>query len=250
MNKPLLRATSLSKNYKMGRADVHVLCDATLTAEAGEFVAITGASGSGKSTLMHILGALDRPDSGDVQFKGESVFQMGASQRRRYCNLDVGFVFQFYHLLPELTALENVLISRMVTHTAGQWLGTRREAKRAAAEIIDRVGLSHRLTHRPRELSGGERQRIAIARALANNPALLLADEPTGNLDAAIGSEILDLLGGLNEQGQTIVMVTHDPKVASRAHRRTQLEDGAILEGPTGTVQRPQTQSAAEELAS
>ncbi|MGB0715008.1 MAG: ABC transporter ATP-binding protein [Phycisphaerae bacterium] len=236
MNKSILEANDLHKRYRMGREDVHVLKAASLTALPGEFVAITGASGSGKSTLLHLLGALDVPDRGTIVFQGEELFSMSAARRRIYCNRDVGFVFQFYHLLPELTALENVLIARMISCGGWQWLTDRAAARRDAEAMIERVGLSHRKQHLPKELSGGERQRVAIARALVNRPALLLADEPTGNLDSKIGAEILSLLDGFNDDGQTIVMVTHDPRVASRAHRRTHLVDGAIREEPAEVI--------------
>ena len=232
MNDPILRATELHKRYRMGREDVHVLTNADLEADAGEFVAITGSSGSGKSTLLHLLGALDVPDKGTIHFKGQNLFAMSGGRRREYCNKDVGFVFQFYHLLPELTALENILIARMISHGFWDWSQARRQARQDAEQMIERIGLSHRKKHLPKELSGGERQRVAIARALINSPALLLADEPTGNLDSKMGAEILDLLCGFNEDGQTIIMVTHDPRVASRAHRRTHLIDGAIREEP------------------
>ena len=230
MSKILLRAKGLHKTYSMGKNQVRVLRGASIEARRGEFIAIAGASGSGKSTLLHILGALDTPDRGTVEFDGIDLFAWGALDRQTYCNQDVGFIFQFYHLLPELNALENVLISRLVAHSAWSWLGARRQARRDAEEILERVGLSDRTKHRPSELSGGERQRVAIARALINDPALLLADEPTGNLDAVIGGEIMALLTELNAGGQTIIMVTHDPFVASRAHRRVELKDGVMRE--------------------
>lgn len=197
-----------------------------------EFVAISGASGCGKSTLLHILGALDTPDSGRVTFQGQDIFASAHARRREYTNRQVGFVFQFYHLLPELTALENVMLPRLVMHGAMAWRSARRDARRESAELLERVGLLDRAQHRPKELSGGERQRVAIARALINRPALLLADEPTGNLDESIGREILTLLMEFSGAGQTIVMVTHDPKVASRAHRRLVLTEGALREQP------------------
>jgi ABC-type lipoprotein export system ATPase subunit len=225
----------------MGRVKVRVLRGASLAAEKGEFLAVMGASGSGRSTLLHLLGALDIPDRGTVEFGGRSLFELGPAERERYRNRDVGFVFQFYHLLPELNVLENVLITRLITHSAWSWQSTRRRARRDVEEILERVGLGDRVKHRPSELSGGERQRVAIARALVNQPALLLADEPTGNLDETIGADILGLLGELNEAGQTIVMVTHDARVASRAHRRVELGDGVVREpggkggkGPSG----------------
>ncbi|MGD2110218.1 MAG: ABC transporter ATP-binding protein [Phycisphaerae bacterium] len=229
-NASLISARGLHKSYMMGRSPVRVLRGASLAATEGEFLAIMGASGSGKSTLLHILGALDLPDKGSVSFRGKDVFAMPAAARRALRCREIGFVFQFYHLLPECTVLENVLMPMMISQTAWRWLSSRRRARNETLELLNRVGLADRARHRPNELSGGERQRVAIARALANRPSLLLADEPTGNLDAAIGSDILDLLAELNQAGQTIIMVTHDPQVASRAHRCVTLGDGIIRE--------------------
>ncbi|UCF34520.1 MAG: ABC transporter ATP-binding protein [Phycisphaerales bacterium] len=228
MNKTILRARNLFKAYHMGKAVVRVLRGASLHAERGEFLVVMGASGSGKSTLLHLLGALDVPDKGSVEFCDRDLFLNGAAARSRYRNHEVGFVFQFYHLLPELSVLANVALPRLVTHGVIQWFAARREARDQAKAIIERVGLTKRIRHRPNELSGGELQRVAIARALINKPSLLLADEPTGNLDAASGKEILELLEELNRDGQTIIMVTHDAQVAARAHRRVQLEEGRI----------------------
>ena len=226
----MLRAKSIYKSYGMGRTEVKVLRGASLQAQRGEFLVVMGASGSGKSTLLHILGGLDAPDRGTVEFDTKDIFALSADARGHYRNRHVGFVFQFYHLLPELTVLENVMISRLVAHSAWGWVSGRRQARRDALGILKRVGLSDRARHRPRELSGGEMQRAAIGRALMNRPLLLLADEPTGNLDAAAGVGILRLLAELNAAGQTVVMVTHDPKVASQAHRRVVLADGVIRE--------------------
>ncbi len=230
MSKPILHAKGLHKSYVLGRVPLRVLRGVSLEMRRGEFLVIQGSSGSGKSTLLHLLGALDIPDRGSVEFRGQSLFTASNRVRAAYRNRDVGFVFQFYHLLPELNVLENVVIPCLVGLTFWQWQAYKREARRTAEEILDRMGLEDRLKHRPGELSGGERQRVAIARALVNRPALLLADEPTGNLDTAIGGEILDLLAELNEAGQTIVMVTHDEAVASRAHRRVHLSEGVIRE--------------------
>ena len=226
----MLRARGLHKSYMMGRTPLRVLKGASLEAAKGEYVVITGASGSGKSTLLHLLGALDIPDRGTVEFNGRNLFEMSDAVRRAYRNRDVGFIFQFYHALPECSVLENVLMPRLVGHSFWAWRSAKRKARRDAEEILGRVGLTQRATSRPSELSGGERQRVAIARALINRPALLLADEPTGNLDEAIGTEILKLLAELNDAGQTIVMVTHDAKVASYAHRRVRLSEGVIRE--------------------
>ena len=226
----LLRARNIFKSYTMGRTEIPVLRDASLSADEGEFLVILGASGSGKSTLLHILGALDLPDRGTVEFGGECVTSLPSARRNHYRNQKIGFVFQFYHLLPEFTVLENVLMPRLILHSVMSWMTARRKARRDAQELLERVGLADRASHRPRELSGGERQRVAIARALVNRPAILLADEPTGNLDAKIGDDILRLLVSFSDAGQTIVMVTHDSQLASRAHRRLQLKNGALCE--------------------
>jgi len=245
----MLQAQNIHKSYRLGASDVHVLRGASLTAERGEFLVIMGASGSGKSTLLHILGALDVPDRGWVEFGGRRLFDIPIAARENYRNREIGFVFQFYHLLPELNVLENVLLPRLVMHSLWSWGGHRRTARRDAAAILERVGLLQRIRHRPKELSGGERQRVAIARALINSPSLLLADEPTGNLDASMGAGILDLLTELNEDGQTVVLVTHDPAVACRAHRSVRLEDGRIVKDDTATATDPPVASSAREVS-
>jgi len=222
----------------MGRDLVRVLRGASLEVEPGEFLVVRGSSGSGKSTLLHLLGALDIPDRGTVEFHSENIFAWPDSARRSFRNAKVGFVFQFYHLFPELNVLENVIAARMVGLSWWQWRTGKSEATRDAHALLDRMGLGQRLKHRPSELSGGERQRVAIARALLNRPTLLLADEPTGNLDERIGSEILGLLVEFNKAGQTMIMVTHDSKVASNAHRCVQLGEGVIREGSTSTPVR------------
>ena len=228
MSSMILHAAGVHKTYLLGRDEVHVLRGASISVHQGEFVAIMGASGSGKSTLLHLLGALDIPDRGTVTFEGRNVFGGSASERDHYRNIHFGFVFQFYHLLPELNTLENVLLPAMVRFGMLEWLQERAQLNARAAKVLEQMGLKDRLRHRPNELSGGERQRVAIARALMNEPQVLLADEPTGNLDAKTGEGILGLLKALNEKGQTIVMVTHDPKVASAAHRTVTLVDGRI----------------------
>lgn len=238
MRDSILRARNLHKTYRMGRADVRVLRGASLSVAEGEFLVVMGASGSGKSTMLHLLGALDVPDQGNVEFRKTDLFTAAPAVRRSYRNRDVGFVFQFYHLLPELTVAENVAVPRLVGASLWQCLGTRRAAMKDAAALLERVGLQDRVKHRPNELSGGERQRVAIARALINRPALLLADEPTGNLDEATGTGILKLLAEFSDSGQTIIMVTHDAKVASRAHRRVQLSEGVIKEATGAEVAR------------
>ncbi len=289
----LLEAVNLHKTYCMGRVDVPVLKGASLEVQRGEWVAILGASGSGKSTLLHLLGDLDHPDrdEGTVKFAGKDITAMSQGARNVYRNRSIGFVFQFYHLLPELNVLENTMISALVKHSlkprlywigisvfaamlgvlamlalvwrTGEWspmwkpaviagvgalagllvlLPLWMEARSMAARIspsrgalrnraeqlLCSFGLGHRLRHRPRELSGGERQRVAIARALMNEPEVLLADEPTGNLDEETGSEILDLIAEQHRSGLTIVMVTHDINVAQRADRIVKLHAGRV----------------------
>ncbi|MBL8991468.1 MAG: ABC transporter ATP-binding protein [Phycisphaerae bacterium] len=228
----LLSATNLHKTYRLGRVDVPVLRGVSLDVRAGEFVAIVGASGSGKSTLLHLLGGLDRPDrgsGGDVTFDGRSLGSLSAAGIDRYRSRSVGFVFQFYHLLPELTVLQNVAIAAMIRLGRLGYLRQRADVTARAEDLLGRVGLSHRLRHRPAELSGGERQRVAIARALMNDPPLLLADEPTGNLDRASGLGILEaLVTQRGQTGRTIVLVTHDGEVAARADRTVRLVDGSL----------------------
>ena len=227
----MIEAQDLAKSYALGSVRVEVLKSAGLTVKQGQFVAIIGASGSGKSTLLHLLGGLDRPEKGRVCFKGRDIGRLRASQLDRYRNQSVGFVFQFYHLLDELNILENVLMPAMAGRSIPKWLACRAEAKQRAQELIELMGLAHRVKHKPFQLSGGERQRVAIARALMNQPELLLADEPTGNLDSATGNGILEGLERLHQAGQTIVMVTHDSRIAQRAGRVITLLDGQIVEG-------------------
>ena len=230
MNKdePVIQASELHKHYRMGGQDLHVLRGIELSVSAGEWLAILGASGSGKSTLLHLLGGLDRPNRGTIDFHGQDVFSMNGRALDGYRNRHVGFVFQFYHLLPELSALENVMLGAMIGSSVWRWPGARRIVRRRAAELLDRLGLADRLRHRPNKLSGGERQRVAIARALINEPAMLMADEPTGNLDAEVGQQILNLLGGFHNHGQTIIMVTHDTRIAAAANRRVRLDAGRL----------------------
>jgi ABC-type lipoprotein export system ATPase subunit len=225
---PILRAEGIHKSYQMGATKVRVLKGVDLAVKAGEFVAIVGASGSGKSTLLHILGGLDKPDNGVVSFDGRDLSGFSARELNRYRNKMVGFVFQFYHLLDELTVLENVFLPTMASKSVVGWFACRGWAKSRARELLGQLGLSDRAEHKPYQLSGGERQRAAIGRALMNEPRLLLADEPTGNLDSATGNGILDVLGKLNRAGQTIMMVTHDERIARRAGRIITLADGKI----------------------
>lgn len=224
----ILTAENVHKSYRMGATRVKVLKGADLSVHEGEFVAVIGASGSGKSTLLHILGALDRPNEGVVSFDSRDLNRMRARELNRFRNEMVGFVFQFYHLLDELNVWENVYLPAMVAQGLAGWLGTRRAAKERARELLETMGLKERIRHKPYQLSGGERQRVAIGRALMNRPRLLLADEPTGNLDSATGNGILKVFEQLNEAGQTIVMVTHDERVAHRAGRVITLADGRV----------------------
>jgi lipoprotein-releasing system ATP-binding protein len=227
----IIEAQGVSKSYAMGSVRVNVLKDAGLSVKQGQFVAVIGASGSGKSTLLHLLGGLDRPEKGRVCFRGQDIGRLRSSQLDQYRNRTVGFVFQFYHLLEELNILENVLMPAMAGQGVLKWLACRSGARKRAQDLIDTMGLAHRLKHKPFQLSGGERQRVAIARALMNQPELLLADEPTGNLDSATGNGILEGLERLHQAGQTIVMVTHDSRIAHRASRVITLLDGKIVEG-------------------
>ena len=226
-----LSATGLSKGYRKGKSPVPVLRGVDLEVERGEFVAIVGASGSGKSTLLHVLGLLDTPDAGAVALDGKRIDNLPERRRDDLRNRTFGFVFQFYHLLPELSSLENVLTPQLIRHGLVSYLGKRGRLRAEAAAILERVGLGHRLKHKPNELSGGEMQRTAIARALAGEPSILLADEPTGNLDAEAGRGIIELLRDLNrERGLTMMMVTHDQSIAQQADRIVRLAEGRVEE--------------------
>src|SRR5436190_17381094 len=198
MEFPMLTATNLHKSYRRHKVVVPVLRGVDLDVHPGEFLSVIGSSGSGKSTLLHLLGTLDKPDDGTILLDGRRIDDLPAVERDALRNKTFGFIFQFYHLLPELSALENVLIPAMIELPVLGWWGRRRELRRRATELLERVGLGHRLKHKPRELSGGEMQRAAIARALIARPRVLLADEPTGNLDTATGGEVVRLLRDLN----------------------------------------------------
>jgi lipoprotein-releasing system ATP-binding protein len=225
----LLRAQSVKKTFRMGDSTVPVLKNADLAVRPGEFVAIEGRSGSGKSTLLHILGALDLPDEGAIEFDGRDIVTMSETGRSELRNKAFGFVFQFYHLLPELNVLENTLLAPMIENSWFSFRANRRKLRERAAEVLTQLGMEHRLKHRPNQLSGGERQRVAIARALMNEPRILFADEPTGNLDAETGRQIMSVLENLHQKhGQTIVMVTHDRTVARQADRVLVLKDGRL----------------------
>jgi ABC-type lipoprotein export system ATPase subunit len=221
--KTILRAEGLTKCYTIGRKKIEVLHGVDMEVGQGEFLSIVGASGSGKSTLLHLLGGLDRPDAGGLEVDGNHLTQMGGLALSRFRNRSVGFVFQAYHLFPELDALENVALPARISRRPVK------EVEAKAQEWLERVGLSKRLDHRPYELSGGEQQRVAIARALINNPTLLLADEPTGNLDSETGSEIMDLLLKLKAECRlTLIMATHDRHMAEQTDRTLHLLDGKI----------------------
>lgn len=229
----VLAAQGLAKKYRKAAVEIPVLKGVDLAVRPGEILAVVGQSGSGKSTLLHLLGLLDQPDAGTIWLDGKRIDNVSGLARDRLRNRVFGMVFQFYHLLPELSTLENVMIPLMIGQGPWQFWKNRKSHRRHAVEILERVGLGHRLKHRPRELSGGELQRAAIARALVNRPRILLADEPTGNLDPGTGKEILRLIQELNrETGLTIVMVTHDHTVAELADRVVCLVDGRIKEPP------------------
>ena len=225
----LLVADALTKSYYKGKLKIPVLKGVNFFVRDGEFVAIVGQSGSGKSTLLHLLGTLDNPESGTIHFDGQRIDNLAIAKRDQLRNHSIGFIFQFYHLLPELTTLENVLSPLMIRENVFGYFRRRREHIETAKHLLDRVGLSHRLNHKPSELSGGEMQRAAIARALVSEPQILLADEPTGNLDAQSAAEIIELLRSLNQDHDlTIVMVTHDLSVAQSADRIVRMIDGRV----------------------
>jgi ABC-type lipoprotein export system ATPase subunit len=230
----ILQAEKIFKTYRMGSAEISVLKGTDLKVKTGEFIAVIGASGSGKSTLLHILGALDKPDRGTVSFNGRDLSKASNRKLNNFRNKMVGFVFQFYHLLDELNVLENVYLPAMASSTVFSWFKSRDSAKSRAENLLKQFGLADRMKHKPYQLSGGERQRTAIARALMNQPQILLADEPTGNLDYKTGNGILEVLEGLNNNGQTIVMVTHDRRIAEKAGRTVELIDGKIQDAAEG----------------
>jgi lipoprotein-releasing system ATP-binding protein len=225
----ILASRDLFKSYRKGPLGIPVLQGIDLSVRAGEFLAIVGQSGCGKSTLLHLLGTLDQPDAGEVHFDGHRIDNLPHASRDLLRNRHFGMIFQFYHLLPELTTLENVLAPALIAEgMLGYWLSRKRHRRRAL-ELLELVGVAHRAKHKPRELSGGEMQRAAIARALLAKPRVLLADEPTGNLDRATGEQIMRMLRQLNrEQKLTIVMVTHDPWIAEQADRVVRLVEGRI----------------------
>ena len=219
---PIIRLERVSRTYEMGRLAVHALSDISLTVGDGEFLAIVGPSGSGKSTMMNIIGCLDRPSSGQYVLAGTPVAQLDDDGLARVRSRTIGFVFQSYNLLPRASALDNVMTPLLYQNVS------RRDRTARARAALERLGLGDRFDHEPSELSGGQQQRVAIARAIVTNPALLLADEPTGNLDSASGLEVMAVLRELNATGRTIVLITHDADVASTAGRQIHLRDGRI----------------------
>jgi putative ABC transport system ATP-binding protein len=220
----VIRLTHLWRTYHVGDADVHALRGVNLEIHRGDYLAVVGPSGSGKSTLLNVLGCLDRPTTGSYHFEGREVISLSDSERTRMRQEQIGFVFQFFHLLPRLTAQGNVELPMLFAGV------TRAERRQRAAAALEAVGLSNRAHHRPDQLSGGQRQRVAIARAVVMRPALVLADEPTGNLDKASAMEVMDLLESMSAEGQTLVLVTHAPEVAGRARSWVRMDDGAIVE--------------------
>ncbi len=219
----MIELVNIRKIYRMGSVEITVLTDIDLTVQPGEFMAVMGPSGSGKSTLMNILGCLDRPTSGDYCLESRNISTLSDDELAAVRNAKIGFVFQTFNLLPRFSALKNVEVPLIYGGVPA------RKRRERAVPLLERVGLGARLEHKPTELSGGQQQRVAIARALVNNPPLLLADEPTGNLDSRSGEEILNILTELNRQGVTIIIVTHDPNVAAQCKRVIQLKDGRIL---------------------
>ncbi len=225
-----LRVEDVVKDYPSGESTLRVLKGITLSVEPGKITAIVGPSGAGKSTLLHLMGFLDRPTSGDVIWRGGRLSTLDRAAQARVRNASFGFVFQMYHLLPELTALENTRLPLMIRHSIGDWLSGAGRHTAKARGLLERLGLGERLHHRPSQLSGGERQRVAIARALVGDPDVVFCDEPTGNLDAATSRGIQQLIVELcKETGRTFLVVTHDPNVAALAHRQLRLVDGLFV---------------------
>ena len=218
----MIEVKELSKTYQLGKVDVHAMIDVSFRIDAGEFVAVMGPSGSGKSTLMNLLGCLDLPSSGSYLLENLDIRTLSPNQQADVRNKRIGFVFQNFNLLPRASALENVELPLLYGRVSN--------SHTIAREALERVGLAGRAMHRPNELSGGERQRVAIARAIVNNPAIVLADEPTGNLDTRTGIEIIKIFSRLNAEGTTIILVTHERDVASRARRIIQMKDGRIYQ--------------------
>jgi putative ABC transport system ATP-binding protein len=241
---PFIEITDLRRQYVLGDVTVHALRGVTLSIEAGSFVAVVGASGSGKSTLMNILGLLDRPTGGRYNLQGEDVSTIDPDRRARLRNQKIGFVFQSFNLIPDLDLFDNVDVPLRYRGLA------RTERKRRIESALERVGLKSRMKHYPAELSGGQQQRVAVARAIAGDPRLILADEPTGNLDSQMAREVMELLEQLNAGGTTVVIVTHDPELAARAHRNVHIVDGVAADLELGpSLVTPKRATAAQPHA-
>jgi putative ABC transport system ATP-binding protein len=219
----MINLEGIQRVFSVGEEKVHALRDISLTIHPGEYIAVMGPSGSGKSTLLNTIGLLDRPDNGTYFLEGRDVTQLNDKEQAMVRRERIGFIFQFFHLVPRLTAEENIELPLVIAGTSPL------ERKKRVDSIVSALGLTDRARHRPDQLSGGQRQRVAIARATVTNPAVLLADEPTGNLDRAAGREVVNILEKLNASGLTLVMVTHDPELGKRARRRIQMEDGRIV---------------------
>ena len=233
MSESVLSVHNLHKSYRKKDVSVDVLRGLDFEVPADSMTALVGRSGSGKSTLMHLMATLDQPDEGEIRFVGNRIDNAPRAVRDAYRNQSIGVIFQFYHLLPELSALENVLAPAMIDHSFWGYLSKRKTLRKRAEEMIEKVGLSHRASHRPTEMSGGEMQRAAIARALMNDPLVLLADEPTGNLDTETGGQILSLLRQLNQDdGLTILMITHDDAIAESSDVCFRMENGRLKDEP------------------
>jgi lipoprotein-releasing system ATP-binding protein len=220
---PILKADGINKSFSSSRGSLHVLKDITFEVQEGDMTAVMGPSGAGKSTLLHILGTLDRPTSGELLYRGKDIFKLKNDELAGFRNKRIGFVFQFHHLLPEFNALENTIMPSLIAGAGHE------ESRKKAEEILNEVGLSGRLLHRPGELSGGEQQRVAVARALMLEPEIVLADEPTGNLDTETGENLFKLLIQLNKKGITFIIVTHNDSLASQCGRIIRMKDGRIV---------------------
>ena len=226
---PVMSVSGLYKSYRKGKIEVPVLKGVDLSIPTGDFTTIVGTSGSGKSTLLHLLGTLDAPDAGEILYNDRRIDNLPSREKERLRNREFGMIFQFYHLLPELTTLENVLVPKMVQDGFWTYLRNKKAYKERATELLEMVGLGHRMRHKPSELSGGEMQRTAIARSLISDPMVLLADEPTGNLDAENGREVLDCLAALRKnENLTVIMVTHDDSLAEKSDHTIRLVNGVV----------------------
>jgi len=224
MTEPLLRFDGVAKSYHRGTEEIHALRRVSFDIEDGEFVCVTGPSGSGKSTLLHVAAGLDKPDEGMVYFRGQDIFSMGARKRARFRRRNIGFVFQFFNLVPTLNAVQNASLPLLLDGVG------KTEADKKAEELLISLGMEKRLHHRPNEMSGGQMQRVAVARALIADPPMILADEPTGNLDSESGAEVLRVLGeAASKRGSAVILVTHDPEAAQIGDRRITIHDGAVL---------------------